>query len=183
MKRRVSVVFVVLVLMALLVSTVFAAPAQNSKSVTFVSIKYLTSGVVLMFQTTGLTENDLKDPSFFAHSSSQNIYCNFVPDTTNVRCLLAKRLAQYQGESFHGTLAGINFQGDFPRNTYCIDDEIPWYNYSVYEYGELVYSGDVPNWVWNQAEAEGWFDVWATMYGITYEITGKFCSPDYYGPA
>jgi hypothetical protein len=164
-----------LVLMAIFASTVFAAPAQNGKSVTLVSIKYQPSGVVLMFQTSGLTESDLKNSSFFAHSSDQNIYCNFVNDTTDVRCLLSKKLAQYQGESFQGTLAGISFYGEFPTNTYCDEGESPWYNYNVYADGELVFSGEVPTWVWNSAAHDGYFEL-AAEYGITYEITGDFCS-------
>ena len=175
MKRHISVLLVMLVLMAIFASTVFAAPAQNGKSVTLVSIKYQPSGVVLMFHTSGLTESDLKNSSFFAHSSDQNIYCNFVNDTTDVRCLLAKKLAQYQGETFQGTLAGISFYGEFPTNTYCDAGESPWYNFSEYVDGELVYSGEVPVWIWNNAANQGYFDVWAE-YGITYEITGGFCS-------
>lgn len=177
MKKRISVVFVVLVLMAVFASTVFAAPAQNGKSITLVSIKYQPGGVVLMFQTSGLTESDLKNSSFFAHSSDQNIYCNFVNDTTDVRCLLAKKLAQYQGESFQGTLAGISFYGEFPTNTYCDEGEAHWYNYNEYEYGELVYSGAVPESIWREYEALGGFEL-SAEYGITYEITGGFCGSD-----
>lgn len=175
MKRNVSVVLVMLVLMAIFASTVFAAPAQNGKSVTLVSVKYQPSGVVLIFWTSGLTESDLKNSSFFAHSSDQNIYCNFVNDTTDVRCLLSKKLAQYQGESFQGTLAGISFYGEFPTNTYCDEGESPWYNYNEYFDGELVYSGEVPEWVWRDYEAMGGFE-YSAEYGITYEITGGFCS-------
>jgi hypothetical protein len=180
MKRRVSVVFVVLVLMAIFVSTVFAAPAQTGKSITFVSIKYQPAGVVLMFQTSGLTENDLKDPSFFAHSSDQNIYCAFVRDTTDVRCVLSKKLAQYQGESFHGTLAGISFDGKFPNNTYCTDGEITWYSITEYFNGEFYFAGEAPAWAWNEYAAMGGFEMAAT-YGYTYEITGSFCGSNDYG--
>jgi len=175
MKRLVSAAFVTLVLMAIFTSTVFAAPAQNGKSVTLVSIKYQPSGVVLMFHTFGLTESDLKNSSFFAHSSDHNIYCNFVNDTTDVRCLLAKKLAQSQGETFQGTLAGSSFYGEFPTNTYCDAGESPWYNFNVYEDGELVFSGEVPEWIWRDYEAMGGFE-YSAEYGITYEITGGFCS-------
>jgi hypothetical protein len=45
-----------------------------------------------------------------------------------------------------------------------------------------VYSGFVPADIWNQAVKEGWLDA-VVPYGITYKLTGQFCSSDYWGPA
>ena len=178
MKKHLSVVFVVLVLMAVFTSTVFAAPAQTARNAILVSIQYQESGIVLMFQTSGLTKDDLKNNSFFAHSNSQNMYCFFVDDTTNVRCVVAKKLAEYEGEGFHGTLAGFGFWGDFPRNSYCAEGESKWANIDMFENGELVDSGAVPLWVWDEAAGNGWFEYWEQNYGITYEITSQFCGSD-----
>lgn len=40
--------------------------------------------------------------------------CTFVDDTTNVRCLVSKKLSVFAGESFHGTISGIYFAGQIP---------------------------------------------------------------------
>jgi len=187
MKRRFSVVFMVLIVMAMLTSTAFAAPALTNKSVTLYSVQYQEGGMVLLFHTIGLTKEDLKNNSFYAHSNTYNMSCNFKDDSTDVRCVLPKKLAQFEGEGFHVVLAGFGFYGTFPTNTYCPDGEKPWVNFSVYIDGELAWdSGEAMLQEWNYVLANGLFDYWA-QYGITYEMTGQFCSPDSYdflsGPA
>lgn len=181
MKRRVSVIFIVLILMTIFSSTVLAAPAQESKSVTFVNIEYQQGGIVLLFHTSGLTKSDLNNNSFFAHSNNQNMNCNFIDDSTDVRCVVSKGLAQDEGEGFHGTLAGIGFWGEFPTNSYCPDGEIPWVNIDMFVDGKLADAGEAPLEVWYDVTAAGYFEIW-TQYGITYKITGRFCSSGYYGP-
>lgn len=176
MKKYLSTAFIVVVLMAICTSTVFAAPAQDSKSVTFVGMEYQQGGIVLLFHTSGLTKSDLKNVSFYADSNNQNISCNFIDDTTDVRCVVSKKLAE-TGGSFHVVLAGFGFYGDFPENSYCGEGESPWYGYNIYENGELVYSGEVPTVIWDYAAELGYFEVWAEL-GITYEITGNFCSSE-----
>jgi hypothetical protein len=110
MKKIVSISFVVLAIMAVFVSTVFAAPA--GKSATLVSVEYQQGGIVLLFQTSGLTKADLKENTFYADSKNQNIYCNFVDDSTVVRCTVSKGLAGMG--NFQGTLAGFGFSGNLP---------------------------------------------------------------------
>lgn len=173
----------VLIIMAMFTSTAFAAPAFANKSVILFSVEYQEGGMIIFFRTTGLTKDDLKNNSFYAHSNSYNMYCKFMDDTTDVRCVLSRQLAQYQGESFSGTLAGFGFSDTFPTNIYCPDGEIPWVSFSVFENGNIIYSeGIVPSKIWNQALAEGWFEYAAQNYGWTYEITGRFCSSEYFGP-
>src|SRR4030095_4808427 len=134
MKRFFSSVLVVIVALSLFVPAVAAAPAQESKNVTFVGISYQAGGVVLLFHTSGLSKADLKNTSFFAHSNEYHMYCAFKDDTnTDVRCAVSKKLADYVGEGFNGTLAGVGFWGEFPTNTYCSDEEIPWYSVDVFE--------------------------------------------------
>jgi len=183
MKRRLSVVFITLIIMAMFTSTAFAAPANGNKSVTLVGVEYQEGGMVLMFHTSGLTKDDLKNHSFYAHSNYYNMYCNFIDDTTNVRCTVSKKLATFQGESFHVILAGFGFYDVFPIDTYCQDGETPWVYYSVFLNGELVFTdGVVPIKLWNNAITSGDFNYWAQTYGVTYQMTGQFCSSQNYGP-
>ena len=76
MKKCFSVLFVVLVLMSIFTTTVFAAPAA-SKSVSLVSVQYQAGGIVLLFETSGLTKADLKDNSFYAFISLHQHYLYF----------------------------------------------------------------------------------------------------------
>lgn len=182
MPKRFLVVLMSLIFMAMFTSTAFAAPAQTGKSVTLYSIQYQEGGMILFFHTSGLTKNDLKDNSFFAHSNTYNMYCSFIDDTTDVRCSLSKKLAQFERESFYVILAGFGSHGTFPANTYCPDGENPWTNYNEIYNGEIVYSGVVPMKIWNQAITGGFFD-YAEKYGVTFEMNGQFCSLQYFGPA
>lgn len=176
MKRRLAVIFGVLVVMAIFASTVFAAPAQAGKNATLTGIDYQSGGIVLSFQTSGLSKNDLKNNSFFAHSNYHNMYCNFIDDSTDVRCVVSKKLAQYAGEGFHVTLAGFGFWGEFPANTYCSDEETVWITIEIVDNGEYVGTGDVPLELWNEALADGLLEYFAEL-GITFEITDQFCGP------
>ena len=178
MKKRFSVLFVVLVLMSIFTSTVFAAPAA-SKSVSLVSIQYQAGGIVLLFETSGLTNADLKDNSFYADSNDQKMSCNFVDDTTKVRCTVSKALAGEGG--FHGTLAGFGFWGELPQprsfDLVCAAGEIAWLTIDVFENGELVFSGEIPAWIWDEITSDGALDELAEM-GIIFQVTGAFCAPD-----
>ena len=177
MKKCLSILFAVLVALAIFTSTVFAA--SENKNVTLVSVSYQKGGIVLLFETSGLTKSDLKDNSFYADSNDQKMSCKFVNDTTNVRCTVSKALAG-QGE-FYGTLAGFGFWGQLPeaRNLglVCAEGEVPWYRIGVYFDGELAYSGDIPAWLWDLFVTEGLVEE-AMQDGVTFEITDAFCAPD-----
>jgi hypothetical protein len=113
MKKGFYALCIVLVAAAVLVSNVLAAPAQSNKNVTLNSVTYEKSGIVLLFHTSGLSQNDLHKISFTALSKQWDITCNFVDDT-NVRCLVSKKLSIFAGKGFQGTLAGFHFTGKFP---------------------------------------------------------------------
>lgn len=176
MKKSFSILFAVLAALTIFTSTVFAA--SGNKSVTLSSVSYHKGGIVLLFETAGLTKGDLKNNSFSADSNDQKMSCKFVDDTTTVRCTVSKVLA---GEgSFFVTLAGFGFWGELPaaREVSCEEGTVPWLSLNVYENGELVESGDIPAWVWSLFKAEGLLDE-AAQYGITFEITNSFCAPDW----
>src|ERR1051325_4515213 len=115
MKKGLSALFFVLVAASMLVSNVFAAPAQSSNmNATLTSTTYQRGGVVLLFQTTGLSKSDLKNISLTAHLKQWDISCNFIDDTSDVRCVVTKKLSKFDGEEFHGALAGFYFSGTIP---------------------------------------------------------------------
>lgn len=178
MRKRLSVIFAVLVVTAVFAYTALAAPA--GKTVNFVSIDYAPGGIVLKFHVSGLTKADLKDISFFADSNKQRISCNFVDgDKTEVRCVVSKSLAG-KG-NFLVYLAGSGFSGELPHKP-CGGDNIIWvlYNVSIYdENGNLTDSASglgVPAWIWRRVSSEGFFEQMA-QNGIVFEKTGAFCGP------
>lgn len=114
MKKGLSALFFVLVTMAALVSNVLAAPAQVNRDVTLQRVTYGRSGITLLFHTSGLSKDDLTNTSFTAHSKQWNMACNFIDNTTDVRCLVSKKLSMFAGQGFQGTLAMFHFEGKLP---------------------------------------------------------------------
>lgn len=181
MKTLFFSLLVVLVFLSVSVPAVAAAPAQENKNVTLVGVQYQKAGIVLYFHTSGLSKSDLKNTFFFTHSNDHDMYCTFVDNTTDVHCTVPKKLAEYAGEGFHGTLADIGFWGvlpsakDFPL--VCPAGEVPWYSIAVYENGSLVFSLELPSWIWDMLVESGILDE-AQNEGVTLENTGTFCAPD-----
>lgn len=177
MKKCFSILFAVLAALAIFTSTVFAT--SGNQSVTLVSVSYQKGGIVLLFETSGLTKADLKENSFYADSNNQKMSCKFVDDTTRVRCTVSKALAG-EGE-FYGTLAGFGFWGELPQERplglICAEGEIPWYTIHVYFDGELAESGNIPVWLWDLFVAEGLIEE-AMQDGVTFEILDTFCGPE-----
>jgi len=184
MKKHLSVLFVILITMAIMTSTALAAPALDTKSVILVSVEYQQGGIALLFHTSGLTRGDLNDRSFYAHSNYRNIYCNFVDDTTDVRCVVSKKLSNFAGESFHVTLAGFGFYDELPAkpSPVCSDGQAEWYYIDVSVNGEYDGSFEVPTQVWNQVVADGILQELESS-GIVFEVTGSFCGPADFEPA
>ena len=172
MKKRLIVLFVVLATMLTIVPNVFAAPAAN-KRLELVSIDYERTGIILSFKASGFTQDDLKNVTFEAESTTKGITCNLLDDSATVRCSVDKSLAG-KG-NFKVSIGGFIFWGELPNSRECGDDETYWYNFNAYQYGTLWYSGSVPLSIWEEAATQGWFDYWATYYGVTYENTGYFC--------
>lgn len=168
MKKHLSIVFVMLVVMAIFTSTAFAAPAANA-SISLKSVTFNGSGVVLKFSTSGLTKKDLNDNFFKIASNSYNMECSFIDETTDVRCLVSKDLSSLAGESFIAGLHGFLFYGNVPQAA-CV----PWINIDVFEDGELLGSFDATLAEWDYVASQGLFEYWAA-YGITYKITGNYC--------
>jgi hypothetical protein len=114
MRKSLSTLFLVLVTLAVSVSSALAAPALANRNATLQRVTYERGGITLLFHATGLTQADLQKTSFTAHSQQWSMACNFASDTT-IRCHVSKHLSRFAGESFHGTLAGIQFSGTLPR--------------------------------------------------------------------
>jgi len=171
MKKHLSILVIVLAITAIFSSSVLAAPAAGTASL--VSVSYNDGGVVLIFETSGLKKSDLKGATLYAGSNWHEMYCTFVDNTTKVRCTVSKNMAG-KGE-FYAELAGIGFWGVLPQpRAVCSEGQIPWYSYNEYHNGVLIYSGKVPVWVWEEAEASGFFNQLAKQ-GYTFVVTGSFC--------
>ena len=113
MRKSLSALCLVLVTLALSVSSALAAPALANRNVTLQRVTYERAGITLLFHTSGLTQADLQRTSFTTHSQQWNMVCNLGGNIT-VRCRVSKQLSRFAGESFQGTLAGIRFSGTLP---------------------------------------------------------------------
>ena len=181
MLRRFWTAVFVFLLIAIFASSVSAAPAEN-KSVTLISTTFNSgTGIVLLFQSSGLTQKDLKNASVFAHSNEYPMSCGFKDETSVVRCIIPGGLTQYAGESLSGTLAGFRFWSKIPERKAdqrtCPEGQSLWYTVNVYFDGELGESGDLP------AEFYGFLlDLLASypeeFEGITLEVAGQFCGEE-----
>ena len=114
MKKILSALFFALVATTMLAINVLAAPAQASKNATLQRVSYERSGITLFFHTSGLSKSDLNNISFTAHSKQWGMKCNFVNNTTDVRCQVSKKLSMFAGSSFQGKLASFAFAGTIP---------------------------------------------------------------------
>ena len=180
MKKVLSALVFVLMTLAVLASNVLAAPAKSNRGVTLNSVSYERGGIVLLFHTSGLSKNDLKNISFTAHSEQWNMACNFVDDTTNVRCLVSKKLARFAGASFHGALAGIYFGGTLPSirafpnlvvaensmgTVGCSDGQTLWY---TFEYSNTSYQAEI--WSDNYLDSNTFY----SLYGVYPEYSSTY---------
>jgi hypothetical protein len=179
MKRHFSVVLAMLSILAMFPTNAFAA--AGSKKVALSSIEYQQGGIVLLFETSGLSKADLRNNSFYADSNFQKMSCNFVDHTTTVRCVVSRALAGHG--NFRATLAGFAFWGEIPEPRFrCEGGEIAWYSIDVYQNGELVDSGELPVWIWKEFVSLGILDD-AASEGVTFDITNTFCGPDFEIPS
>ena len=181
MKKGVFALIFAFIMMAKLVSNVAAAPAQSNRSAILKSVKYERGGVVLFFETSGLAKKDLKNLSFTAHSGHWNMVCNFVNDTTNVRCLVSKKLSVFAGEDFHGVFAGFFFAGKLPSarafsnpmatdvSGTCADGQTLWY---TFEYSHTSYQAEV----WSEYYMDP--DTFYSIYNLYPEYTSQYTDSD-----
>ena len=182
MRKSLSTLFLVLITLALSVSSALAAPALANRNVTLQRVTYERGGITLLFRTSGLTEADLQKTSFTAHSQQWNMACNFASDTT-LSCHFSKRLSRFAGESFHGTLAGIQFSGILPRArrfptlasaqalgvtqalSACPDGQTLVY---TFEYSNPAYQAEV----WSDAYIDS--NTFYASYGVYPEFTSTY---------
>ena len=179
MRKGFSKLFIIFMTLSIFLSNVAAIPAQN-KSVILTDVRYVNGvGIVLLFDTTGLTKKDLRGGAVLVHSSTYDMSCNFKDDTSVVRCVIPGGLSKYAGESFSATLAGFRFWGEVPaeRTSTCSDGQSLWYSVDVYDHGEFVDSGTIP--------AE-FYDFLVNLIashpdeleGISLQISEQFCGEE-----
>ena len=166
--------------MAIFVST--ASAAAGGQNVSLVSVQYTKGGIVLIFNTSGLTKADLKNAYLYADSNRQNLSCNFVDDSTRVRCVVSKSLAGEGG--FYVTLAGFSFQGQLPAKKSAVEStaacgqgEVLWINLAQYRSGVLWWTQQVTAsmWAFYQTTPAYAQDI---QNGYTYEVGATFCAPE-----
>ena len=179
MPKGFSRLFIVFMTVAIFFSTVAAAPLQN-RSVILTDARYVNGvGIVLLFDTTGLTKKDLRGADALVHSSTYKMSCGFKGDTEIVRCVVPGGLSKYAGESFSATLAGFRFWGEVPADerVSCSTGESLWYSVDVYVEGELVDSGDIPAVIYDLIH-----EIIASypedFEGVNLHVTGQFCGEE-----
>jgi len=183
MKKGLSALFFALVTMTVLVSNVLAAPAQSARNATLKRVTYEKSGIVLVFQASGLSKNDLNRISFTAHSMQWNMVCHFVDGATQVRCIVSKKLSMFAGENFHGNLGGFDFSGKIPSMrvfsspqvskvslltaipTACSEGQTLSY---TFEYSNTSYQAEV----WSDSYMSA--DAFHSLYGVYPEYMNTF---------
>jgi len=189
MKKFLSALLFALVTTTVFVSNAFAAPAQAGKAVTLQRVTYERGGITLLFHTSGLSKNDLKNTSFNAHSKQWNMVCSFVNDNTDVRCLVSKKLSMFAGSGFQGKLAGFTFAGVLPSarafpdpvvtaasttvstlmttetTTACPNGQTLWY---TFEYSNPSYQAEV----WSDHYIDP--DTFQSLYNVYPEYTTTY---------
>ena len=182
MLRRLWTMVVVFLFMAIFASSVGASPTEN-KSVSLISATFNSgTGIILLFETSGLNQKDLKNAAVFAHSNEYKMSCSFKDDSSVVRCVIPGGLTQYAGESFSGVLAGFRFWSEIPERKAdelsCPEGQTLWYLLAIYEYGEYLGSDYLP------AEIYAYIlELLASnpeeLGDISVQITGQFCDEDF----
>ncbi len=180
MQRRSSKLLLMLLALAVCFSTVAAAPPEK-KSLTLIEARYVQgAGIVLLFDSTGLTKKDIQGGTAFVHSISYEMSCGFKDDTDVVRCLIPTSLSRYAGETFRAVLAGFVFWPKMPGPRsgplICEEDETVWYSVDFYDAGVYVETEEMP------AEI---YEVWLILIAaypedlgtISLDIVDRYCGP------
>lgn len=169
-----------LLTVAVFFSTVAAAPAEK-KTLTLIEARYVQgAGIVILFDSTGLTGNDIQGGTAFVHSIAYDMSCGFKDQTDVVRCLIPTSLSRYAGETFRAVLAGFVFWPIMPGPREgalkCEADESLWYTVYIYEDDVFVESEQMPAEIY-----EWWLDIIAQypdeFEGITLRIADRYCGP------
>lgn len=174
MKIHFSAPFALFIALAVFLSS-FAAN-MTSKTATFLEARYVPGvGVVLLFETTGLTKADLHGASMFFHSNAYHLSCSFKDgdkkdETRIVRCVAPGGLTRWDGEMFIAQFAGFQFSGIMPakritgEQSGCPAGQELWITWLAYD-GNDPYKSSAPAW---------WFYEIAPNLG-EYEILDQYC--------
>lgn len=180
MQRRASKMLLILLTLAVFFSTVAAAPAEK-KSLTLIEARYVQgAGIVILFDSTGLTSNDIQGGTAFVHSISYDMSCQFKDETDVVRCIIPASLSRYAGETFRAVLAGFVFwpkmPGPRPGALKCSDEESLWYTVYIYEDGEWIATWEMAAEIY-----EMWLELIAEfpddLGAFSFRIVDRYCSP------
>lgn len=143
MKARLSRSVALFISIVVFLSSFAANPL--SKSVTFLEARYVPgTGIVLLFETTGLKKSDLRGATINVHSNQYDLSCSFKDagkndETKIVRCVASGGLTEYAGESFTAFLAGYGFSGIVPAekigeaSSSCPEGEELWLLITIFD--------------------------------------------------
>ena len=179
MQTSSSKMLLMLLTLSVFFSAVAAAPAEK-KSLVLIEVRYVPgAGIVLLFDSTGLTHNDIQSGTAQVHSNPYDMYCAFKDETDVVRCIIPGSLTRYGGETFRANLAGFVFWARLPMPKtgplVCSDDESLWYTVYIYDDGVFEESEEMP------AEIYEWWleliDDYPQLDQITLKIVDRYCGP------
>lgn len=179
MNPRLSRIVAVLLSVVVFLSSFAANPL--SKSVTFIEARYVPgTGIVLLFDSTGLKKSDLRGASIIVHSNEYKLSCSFKDagkkdDAKVVRCVASGGLSQWAGETFIAYLAGYSFSGIVPAEKsnapICPEGEELWLLVLILENGEPLVEIPIP------AEYLSLLTDELQEYELDYEIVDQACFP------
>lgn len=180
MHRRSSKLLSMLLTLAVFFSAVAAAP-DDKKTLTLIEVRYVQgAGIVLLFDSTGLTGKDIQGGTAHVHSRDYDVSCGFKDDTQVVRCTIPANLSRYAGETFRASVAGFLFWPKIPSAKLgplvCAEDETLWYTVGVY-----IDDIFVPPTEEMPAEVYAiWLEIIASdpdLEGISLRILDRYCGP------
>lgn len=163
--------------------TSFAANSLISKSLTFLEARYVPgTGIVLLFESTGLKKSDLRGATIYVHSNSYKLSCSFKDgddkdESRIVRCVASGGLSDWAGETFTAYLAGYSFNGIIPAEksnatATCAEGEELSVLVIILLEGEFLEGG----WI----TADSFYAYLAPVLqqeGLDYEILNQACFP------
>lgn len=180
MHRSSSKMLLILLTLAVFFSTFAATPNDEKKTLTLIEVRYVPgAGIVLLFNSTGLTSKEIQGGSAHVHSIDYDMSCGFKDDSQVVRCTIPTKLSQYAGETFRAHLAGFLFYPKLPAAKtdplVCTDEETIWYTVGIYYNGNLAGVQEMEVEVY-----EIWQEIIATdpdFAGFSMRILDRYCGP------
>lgn len=180
MHKSLSKTLTILLTLAVFFSTVAAAPAEN-KSLVLLEVRHVQgAGIILLFDSTGMTNKDIQGGTANVHSIAYDMSCGFKDESDVVRCLIPASLSRYAGETFRAYLAGFLFWPKIPAPRsaplVCTEEQIIWYTVGIFEDGVPIETEEMPAEIY-----EWWVEIIAQnpedFAGITLKILDRYCGP------